>query len=219
MRRRVPTIVVVLAGALVLVGGGIAAWGELRENRASSLAVKYGAAPSKADATLADRCVGVMREEYDVTDDPRVAGMGPKAFALLTPRICELGMERGLVEDDGTMSEQSGYDLTLAVIEEMGPARFQTLVFDELAVSYRLARPGRVGRWHRCVAMGYSGWDSQPSASELPPRDVFRSAVREACTVGIERGLVPESGAAVSGSAAGAEFQQLLMETLLAARR
>jgi len=47
-----------------------------------------------------------MREAYDRSDDPRKAGLPPKIDALLTSKICALGVERGLVEDDGTMSEQ-----------------------------------------------------------------------------------------------------------------
>jgi hypothetical protein len=63
--------------------------------------------------------------------------------------------------------------------------------------------------------MGYSGWDAQPLKADLPPRDIFRRAVRETCTVGIERGIVPASGAPVTDSPEGAAMQQLLTETLV----
>lgn len=213
MRRRVIFVFVPVIALALIVGVGL--WGHLRESRADGLAVKYGAAPSKDQATLADRCTGVMREGYDTTNDRDKAGIGVKTYALLVPEVCALGVERGLVADDGTMSEQSGFDLTQAVVERMGPARVQTLTFNELAVSqYHLAKPGHVTRWHRCVAMSYSGFDGQPSGAGLPPRDSARRAFREVCTVGIKRGIIPDSGAPALGSAAGQEFQQLLISTL-----
>ena len=215
--RRIALVVVpLLVLAVAVAFGGFALWDHLRTSRADALAVKYGAASSEGEATLADRCTGVMREEYNRSDDPRKAGLPPKAYALLAPQVCALGVERDLVQNDGTMTEEAGEELTLAVIDRMGAARFQTLLFDELAVTqYRLAKPGEVTRWDRCVAMGYSGWDAQPSKESLPPRETFRRAVRETCTVGIERGIVPASGAPVTDSSEGAALQQLLAETLL----
>jgi hypothetical protein len=212
-RRRLFLLLPVLA--LGLAFGGVALWGQLRESRADGLAVKYGASPSEGQATLADRCTGVMREEYSTTTNPAKAGIGPEAYALMVPKVCALGVERGLIADDGTMSEQSGFELTTAVMERMGPARVQTLVFNELAVTeYHLAEPGHVTRWDRCVAMGYSGWDAQPAQAGLPPLDVARRALREMCTVGIERGIIPESGAPMTDSPDGRELQQLMLSTL-----
>jgi hypothetical protein len=203
--------------ALVVLVGGVAAWDELREDRANRLAVAYGAAPSKGSATLADRCTGVMRREYDITGTAATATIGPKMFASIAPKVCALGVERRLVADDGTMSEQSGYDLMTAVIEKMGTSRFQTLVFNELAVSeYHLAQPAKITRWHRCVAMGYSAFDARPEKAGLPPRDLMRRAVRDVCTVGIRRGIVPPSGAP---DAANPEFQQLLLTALVELQR
>ncbi len=216
--RRPPWLVAVAVplGAVVLVAGGLGLWQHLRTSRADELAVKHGVVSSTGDVSLADRCTGVMHEEYERTDDPGKAGVPPKAYALLAPRVCALAVERGLVESDGTMSEQAGHDVTLAVIERLGVERFQTLVYDELAVSeYHLADEGGVTRWDRCVAMGYGGWDAQPSKESLPPRELFFRAVRKACTAGIARGIVPASGVAATDSRDGAAMQELLLATLL----
>ncbi|HWM14921.1 MAG TPA: hypothetical protein VNO56_10600 [Gaiellaceae bacterium] len=215
---RVPRVAFLLVPllAFAVLGGGFALWQHLRESRADGLAVKYGIAASEDEATLADRCTGVMREEYNRSDDPRKAGLPPKVEALLSPKMCALGVQRGLVEDDGTMSEEAGEELSLAVIEQMGVERFQTLLFDELAVTqYHLAKAGEVTRWDRCVAMGYSGWDAQLSKDGLPPRETFRRAIRSACTIGIERGIVPASGAPPTDSPEGAALQQLMLETFV----
>ena len=213
--RWVAVVVIPIAG-IALVAGAFSLWHHLRISRADGLAVKYGATSTKDDVTLTDRCIGVMREDYNRSDDPRKAGLPPKVDALITPKLCALGVERGLVNSDGTMSEQAGSDLTLAVIEQMGVTHFQTLVFNELAVSpYHLAEPGKVTRWDRCVAMGYGGWDAQPSKEGLPPRELFFEAVRQTCTVGIKRGIVPASGVAATNSPEGAAIQQLLAATLL----
>jgi hypothetical protein len=188
--------VVVLVGAGALVAAGVAAWHEFRMNRANGLAVKYGAASSESEASLADRCIGVSREGYNTTDDPGRAGVPPRVYALLVPEVCALGVERGLVASDGTMSEQAGSDLTLAVIKRMGVERFQTLTYNELAVyQYHLASEEHVNRWHRCVAMGWAGYDAQPSKAGLPPREKVTRAVCTACTTALRRGLLPPSGA------------------------
>jgi hypothetical protein len=215
--RRLFVLIPVLAVALIL--GAVPLWGHVRESRADGLAVKYGAAPSKEEATLADRCTGVMREDYNTMDFPGKAGIGAKTVAVLVPQICALGVERGLVADDGTMTEKSGYDLTKAVAERMGPERFQTLNFNELAVSqYHLAKPGHVTRWHRCVAMMYSAWDAQASKTTLPPRELWRRTSHEACTAGIERGIVPQSGSPAPETVAGREFRQLMVSMVLKQR-
>jgi hypothetical protein len=216
MRGRRLFLVLIPVLAVALIVGAVPLWGQLRESRADGLAVKYGAAPSKDEATLADRCTGVMREGYNTMDFPGKAGIGVKTFALLVPEICALGVERSLVANDGTMTEQSGFDLTKAVVNRMGPERVQTLAFNELAVSqYHLAKPGHVTRWHRCVAMMYSAWDGQASKTKLPPRDLWRRTSREACTVGIERGIIPTSGAPAPETVAGREFQQLMLSMVL----
>jgi hypothetical protein len=212
----VPLAVVLAMGVLAVAGVG--GWHHLRLDRANALAVKYGAAGSKGEASLADRCVGVMREAYETTDDPGKAGVPPKTYALLAPKVCALGVERGLVKSDGTMSEEGGRELTFAVIERMGPARVQTLIYTELAVDqYHLAPEGEVTRWHRCVAMGYGGFDAQPSKSGLPPRDQFRRAVRSLCTVAIKRGLIPPSGAPQPNTPEWDALQQLLAQKVLGA--
>jgi hypothetical protein len=213
---RIALLVIIPIVGVAVVAGGVGLWHHLRISRADELAVKYGAAPSADDATLTDRCIGVMSEDYNRSDDPRKAGLPPKVNAMTTRKMCALGVERGLVNSDGTMTEESGYDLMRVVIEEMGVTRFQVLVFNELAVSpYHLAAPGEVTGWDRCVAMGYSGWDAQVSKEGLPPRELFFKAVRQACSVGIKRGIVPASGVAVTDSPEGAALQQLIVETLL----
>jgi hypothetical protein len=219
MRGRRLFFVLIPVLAVALIVGAVPLWGHVRESRADGLAVKYGAAPSKDEATLADRCTGVMREDYNTMDFPGKAGIGAKTVALLVPEICALGVERGLVANDGTMTEKSGFELTKAVGERMGPERFKTLNFNELAVSpYHLAKPGHVSRWHRCVAMMYSAWDAQASKTTLPPRQLWLRASRAACTVGIERGIVPKSGAPAPGTVTGREFQQLIASIVLKER-
>jgi hypothetical protein len=179
----------VVLGLGVVAAGGVGGWHHLRLDRANALAVKYGAASSKGEASLADRCVGVMREAYTTTNDPGKAGVPPKTYALLAPKVCALGVERGLVKSDGTMSEDAGRELTLAVIERMGPERVQSLIYTELAVDqYHLATAGKVTRWHRCVAMAYG------AASTPSPRSL-------ACPLATSSGA-PPAACARSGSSA-----------------
>jgi hypothetical protein len=218
--RRAPWVLVgVVSIVVITLVAAVGLWNHPRVSRADGLAVKYGAASSTDDVGLADRCTGVMREDYDRSDDPGKAGVGPQAFALLAPKVCALGVERGLVQSDGTMSVQAGKDLTVEVIEGMGTDRFLTLAFNELAVVYELAEPGEATRWDRCVAMGYSGWDAQPTKEGLPPRERFFRAIREVCTVAIKRGIVPPSGAPAINSPEDAAMQQLLTAALLTPAR
>jgi hypothetical protein len=213
MRRRV--VFAVIGVVVVALVAAVPLWGHLRENRADGLAVKWGAAASKGEATLADRCVGVMHEDFATTDDPGAAGLGEEAFAAMVPEICELGVERSLISDDGTMSEESGAELTRVVIGRMGEERIKTINFSDLAVNrYQLAKPGRVTRWHRCVAMAYSGWDAQPEQAAAEATKLFRLASRTACTAGVKRGIVPESGAPTVGSQAANELTGLILATM-----
>ena len=168
------------------------------------------------EKALAARCTDVMRDDYKRSGDPGKAGLPPNAFAIAAPRACALGVERGLVASDGTMSEQAGRELALAVIRRMGVQRFHTLAFNELAVqTYRLATPGKVTRLDRCLAMGYSAWDAQPDKANLPPRPLFRHAVRAACAIGIKRGIIPASGAPVPNSPAARALQKLILANLV----
>jgi hypothetical protein len=218
MHRRRPLFVLIAVLALAFTLGALSLWGHVRDSRADGFAVKHGALPSKSQATLIDRCTGVLRERYNTADHSDKGGVGPKAFALLVPEACALGVERGLVADDGTMSEESGFELGQTVVARMGPARIQTLVFNELAVSqYHLAKPGHVTRWHRCVAMSYEAWDGQASKTRpgMPPRDLWRRTSREACTIGIKRGIIPQSGAPIPGSFAAQQLQALIGTTML----
>jgi hypothetical protein len=217
--RRWAYLALPLAAALV-AAGVVGLRNQAQADRAADLAVRYGAAQAANTASLADRCVGVMRADYDRSEDARKAGLPPKAYAVLAPKVCALGVQRGLVEDDGTMSEQAAKDLTLAAVERFGAPRFQTMLYNELAVSqYHLAEPGKVTRLQRCVAMGYAGWDAQPIKDGLPPRDLFFKAVRKACSAGVKRGLIPASGVPVTGSPQEEELQALLTDSVLALSR
>lgn len=213
-RRHVFALVAVVALALVV--GAVPLWGYVRESRADGLAVKYGAAPSKGEATLVDRCIGTMREEYNTSNNPGKAGIGEETYALLVPEVCALGVERDLVADDGTMSYQAGSDLVVAAMERMGPARLQTLQFNELAVSqYHLAKSGHVTRWHRCVAMSYSGFDARPAKErDGIPRPLWQRISRDTCTAAVELGIIPASGAPALNSASMQAYQQLLLSHL-----
>jgi hypothetical protein len=210
MTRRLKWLIAV-AVLLALAAGGAAAWAQARENRAARLAVKYGFAPSKEEATLSDRCAGVMLYDFERTDPADRAGVGEDTLRVLAPRVCALGVSRGLVSDDGTMSEESGFRLTTDVVDQMGPARFQTLLYDELAVDYGLARPGKTTRWHRCVAMAIGGWEAaRRDGASMPPKADWERAARLGCTEGVKRGLVPASGAPEVDSPEAAELFVLI---------
>jgi hypothetical protein len=209
MSRRLKWLIAI-AVVLAFAAGGAAAWAHARESRASSLAVKYGLAPSKGEATQVDRCTAVMLEDYESAGEAEKAGLGADAFGVLAPRVCSLGVSRGLVSSDGTMSDESSFGLTMDVMNQMGPARIQTLIFNELAVTYGLAQPGKATRWHRCVAMAYSGYDAQPTDTNLPPEARWQQAARSACKEGIERGIVSASGAPEVGSAEAGQLFALI---------
>jgi hypothetical protein len=207
--------VIVSILALALGAGGVGIWHHLRESRADGLAVKYGAASSTGKVSLADRWTGVLRESYVHYDAPVKGSFPPRTYARIVPLVCTIGVERGLVKKDGTMSAHDGYTLMIAAVRQFGVAHFQTLAFNELAVSrYHLAKPGEVTRLDRCLAMGYSGWEAARYKTTVPRRAVFFRAVREACAVGIARQIVPASGAPVPNSRASAELQQLLRVAL-----
>src|SRR5688500_17735122 len=74
---------------------------------------------------------------------------------------------------------------------------------------------GEVTGWDRCVAMGYGGWDAQPSKTSLPERQAFRRAVREACTIAVDQAITPPRGFPSAESPDGVALQQLLTETVL----
>jgi hypothetical protein len=200
-RRLPPTwqIVVLAVGVGLLAIGGAAAFvNQSRVARSNRLAVKYGLATSTKHVSLVARCTAALTNEYDTTSAPSKASLPPGGLAVLAPKICALGVQEGVVRQDGTMTREDAKTVTVAALERMGKARVQTLIFNELAVApYHLAKPGHVTRWDRCVAMGYSGYDGLTAAakSSFPPRSRFFQAVRTACTNGIARGLVPQSGA------------------------
>lgn len=200
MSRRLKWLIAIALG-LIAVAGGAAAWGQARESRAAGLAVKHGFATSEDDATLPDSCAGVMIEDFKTSADAGSTGIGEQAFTVLVPEVCELGVARGLVAADGTMTEEAGFRLTTDIVNQMGPARVKTLIYNELAVSYGLAPPGKTKRWHRCVAMVYSGWDAaEKERATMPPQEAWQRGAREACTTGVRLGIVPASGVPDVGS-------------------
>ena len=199
-RRRFVVVILILAGALLCAGAAGAFLKHKRVSRANHLAVHYGLAQSSHNVSLQARCVARAVEEYDHSTDPGKAGIPPQAFRFLAPKACALAIQRGLVRSDGELSADGNSGQLLAEAgNKFGKARVQRMIFTELAVSpYHLAQSkSQVTRWDRCVAMGFSGYDAQQQRVKegLPPRAVFVRAVRQACTIGMRRGLIPESGA------------------------
>jgi hypothetical protein len=196
-RRRFVVAVVVLAGLLLFAGAASAFLKHKRAGRVNGLAVHYGLASSSDNVSLQARCVARAFEEYDRSTDPSKAGMPLETFKFLAPKACALAIQRGLVRSDGEL-HANGNQLIVEAGNKFGKARLQRMIFTELAVSpYHLARSkSQVTRWDRCVAMGLSGYDAQQRRVKdgLPPRAIFVRAVREACTIGVRRGLIPESG-------------------------
>jgi hypothetical protein len=197
VRRWLRIVFLVVVGlAIVGVGAG-ALLSHQRIDRANKDAVKYGVASSTKHVSLTARCAGAVHAYYD-TKSPLQTGIPPHFVTFLAPRICAKGVQEGLVQPDGSMSYDDIANATTQVMSQIGIARVQTMISTELAVNpYHLARHGAVTRWDRCVAMGYSFYDTQKPAvqRDMPPRSRFFRAVREACTNGIARGLVPPSGA------------------------
>jgi hypothetical protein len=182
--------------AIVGVGGGVIL-SHHRIDRANKDAVKYGVASSTKHVSLTVRCAGAVHAYYD-TKSPLKTGIPPHFLTFIAPKVCARAVQEGRVQPDGSMSYDDIANSTAQVMSQIGMARVQTMIFTELAVNpYHLARPGAVTRRDRCLAMGYSGYDAQKPAVKrnLPPRSRFFRAVREACTNGIARGLVPPSGA------------------------
>ncbi len=199
----------------MLLIAAAAGYVRMHDERADDLAVKYGAVSPNGEVTLADRCTGMLRESYNREGGAATLAFPPKAFAFIAPKVCAVGVERGYVESNGMMTDEQSKEVGLVAIERYGAARFQRLVFDELAVSqYHLAKAGHTTRRDRCVAMGYSGWDGQSEKSSLPPREIFFQAVRQMCTAAIEQGLVPASGAPLPDTAEFVAIQDLLLAEL-----
>jgi hypothetical protein len=173
-------------------------WDHHRVARANLLAVKYGVAQSKNHVSLIARCIGALRNDYDTSSAPGKAGLPPHAFAFLAPKLCARGVEEGIVKPDGMMSYDDAVNVAREVSTRIGVSRLQTMIFTELAITqYQLAQRGHVTRWDRCAAMGYSAYDAQTAKvkNDLIPRSRMFRAVRDMCTIGIARGLVPPSGA------------------------
>jgi hypothetical protein len=197
-RRRFVVVILILAGALLCAGAAGAFLKHKSVSRANHLAVHYGLAQSSHNVSLQARCVARAVEEYVHSTDPGKAGIPPQAFKFLAPKACALAIQRGLVRSDGELNT-NGNQLIVEAGNKFGKAWVQRMIFTELAVSpYHLAQSkSQVTRWDRCVAMGFSGYDAQQQRVKegLPPRAVFVRAVRQACTIGMRRGVIPESGA------------------------
>lgn len=200
-RRLPPTwqlVILAIGVASLVIVGAAALLSHSRVARSNGLAVKYGIATSTKHVSLVARCTAALRNEYDTTSAPSKASVGPGGLAVLAPKICALGVQEGVVRQDGTMTREDAKNVTVAALDRMGHARVDTLIFNELAVApYHLAKPGHVTRSDRCLAMGYSTYDGMTAAQKngFPPRSRFFQAVRSACANGIARGLVPPSGA------------------------
>jgi hypothetical protein len=154
-------------------------------------------ASAAAGATPRQRCVAELFREYDSSSDPSKIVLPPRIARMVAPRVCALAEQRGLLENGVALASADAQDLTTEVVRRIGIARFQTLLFTELAFSqYHLARTrSTVTRLDRCVAMGLSAYDAHHASDAYPPRPRWTVAVRRACTTGIRRGLVPPSGA------------------------
>jgi hypothetical protein len=199
-RRRFVVAILILTGALLCAGVAGAFLKHKRVSRGNHLAVRYGLASSSGNVSLQARCVARALDGYNHSTDPGKAGIPPQAFRFLAPRACALAIRRGLVRSDGELSANGNSGQLLAEAgNQFGKERMQKMVFTELAVSpYHLARSNsEVTRWDRCLAMGFSGYDAQQQRVKegLPSRALFMRAVRQACTIGVRRGLIPESGA------------------------
>jgi hypothetical protein len=158
---------------------------------------RVATAPSADAGTLRQRCVDELEREYHTSTNPRKIYMSPRIIRQLGPRICALAERRGLLDGGVRLASADAQELTTEAIGQIGVARFQTILFTELAVSqYHLARSARrVTRLDRCVAMGLSAYDADHETDPYPPRPRWAQAVRRACATGIRRGLVPASGA------------------------
>jgi hypothetical protein len=200
-KRRPPTwqIIVLIVGAgLLLLGAASAVINHQRVQHSNHLAVKYGLASSTKNVSLTSRCVAFLRNDYDHSSASDKAGLPPGGITMLAPTACSLGVQHGVVRDDGSMSYDNANKMGIEAIKQIGTARFQTLVFTELAVKrYHLAAAGHVTRADRCLAMGYSGYDALPqkTKNDYPARARMFRLIRDACVTGIESGLVPSSGA------------------------
>jgi hypothetical protein len=200
-RRRPPTwqvVVLAIGAGLLLIGGAAAVLNHSRVQHSNQLAAKYGLASSTSDVSVQDRCVASFRDDYDNASPTDKAALPPGGMTLVAPRVCALAVQNSVVRDDGSMTYANAKRLAIEAINQMGKARFQTLVFNELAIKrYHLAASGHATRQDRCYAMGYSGYDALPQKikNDYPPRPRFFHVIRDACTTGIAHGLVPNSGA------------------------
>jgi len=158
---------------------------------------RVAAAPRADAATLRQRCTKEFLRERATSTSPGKVYMPAPITRMLAPRICALAESRGLLDAGVRLASTDAQDLTTDVIARIGVARFQTILFTELAVSqYHLASTARlVTRLERCIAMGLSAYDANHEKDPYPPRPRWAAAVRHACATGVRRGLVPASGA------------------------
>src|SRR6266487_690097 len=117
-------IVLAVVVALAVVGGAVPTLlNQHLVDRSNGLAVKYGLATSTKHVSLVARCTAALRNDYDTTSASWKATLPPGGVAVLTPKICALGVQEGVVRQDGTMTPDDTDNIGFAVIERMGLAR------------------------------------------------------------------------------------------------
>jgi hypothetical protein len=94
-----------------------------RVDAANRLAVGYGLATSASVATRADRCVAIIMGDYDAAPAATKRNAPRALFARVVPKVCAIGVERGMVAEDGAVSEKDSYAITTEVLRSMGLTR------------------------------------------------------------------------------------------------
>src|SRR5438067_2687843 len=151
VRRWLQIVFLVVLGLAIVGAAAGVLLSHLRVDRANRDAVRYGLATSTKHVSLTARCAGAVHAYYD-TKSPLTTGIPPHAIQVLAPKVCDLGVQQGLVQPDGSMSYDDMANATAQAMNQIGMARLQTMIFNELAVTpYHLARIGAITRWDRCV--------------------------------------------------------------------
>jgi hypothetical protein len=102
-----------MSGVATLVVGE-----QIRIARANALAVKYHLAGSAGSVTIKERCVAGRLAAWDRMSSAEQLPVPRGTTRWLAPRVCALGIARGLVHEDGQMSEDSGFALSSEVVDE-----------------------------------------------------------------------------------------------------
>lgn len=112
-------LLALMSGVATLVVGE-----QIRIARANALAVKYHLADSAGSVTIKQRCVARRLAAWDRMSSAEQVTVPRGTTRWLAPRVCALGIARGLVHEDGQMSEDSGFVLSAQVVDEV-PTRSQ----------------------------------------------------------------------------------------------